>query len=56
MPRRCGWTENHDQKTCIDIVRTALSTPAHQIAINTGEDGSLVVGKISENESYGAWL
>jgi chaperonin GroEL len=45
-------TENHDQKTGIDIVRKALSTPARQIAINAGEDGSLVVGKISESDTY----
>ena len=45
-------TENHDQKTGIDIVRRALNTPARQIAVNAGEDGSIVVGKISENESY----
>ena len=46
-------TENHDPKTGIDIVRKALSTPARQIAVNAGEDGSIVVGKISENGSYG---
>jgi chaperonin GroEL len=46
-------TENHDQKTGVDIVRKALSTPARQIAVNAGEDLSLVVGKISENDSYG---
>jgi chaperonin GroEL len=45
-------TENHDQKTGIDIVRKALSTPARQIAINAGEDGSIVVGNISDNDSY----
>jgi chaperonin GroEL len=45
-------TENHDQKAGIDIVRKALSTPARQIAINAGEDGSIVVGKISDNDSY----
>jgi chaperonin GroEL len=45
-------TENDDQKTGIDIVRKALSTPARQIAVNAGEDGSIVVGKISENETY----
>ena len=44
--------ENEDQKTGIDIVRKALSTPARQIAVNAGEDGSIVVGKISENKSY----
>jgi chaperonin GroEL len=44
--------DNDDQKTGIDIVRKALSTPARQIAVNAGEDGSLVVGKISEKDSY----
>src|SRR2546421_2574992 len=44
--------ENDDQKAGIDIVKKALSTPARQIAINAGEDGSLVVGKISERETY----
>jgi chaperonin GroEL (HSP60 family) len=41
-------TENHDQKTGIDIVRKALSTPARQIAVNAGEDGS--IDKISDND------
>ena len=44
--------ENDDQKTGIDIVRKALSTPARQIAVNAGEDGSIVVGKISDNDAY----
>jgi chaperonin GroEL len=44
--------ENADQKTGIDIVRKALSTPARQIAVNAGEDGSIVVGKISDNDAY----
>jgi chaperonin GroEL len=44
--------ENDDQKTGIDIVRKALSTPARQIAINAGEDGSIVVGKICDNDTY----
>ena len=44
--------ENHDQKTGIDIVRRAVSTPARQIAVNAGEDASIVVGKISENDTY----
>ena len=30
----------------------AFTTPARQIAVNAGEDGSIVVGKINENESY----
>ena len=44
--------ENEDQKTGIDIIRKALSTPARQIAVNAGEDGSIVVGKISDNDNY----
>ena len=44
--------ENDDQKTGIDIVRRALSTPARQIAVNAGEDGSIVVGKITDNDTY----
>jgi chaperonin GroEL len=44
--------ENDDQKTGIDIVRKALTTPARQIAVNAGEDGSIVVGKISDNDTY----
>jgi chaperonin GroEL len=45
-------TENEDQKHGIEIVRKALSWPARQIAINAGEDGSIVVGKILEKEQY----
>ena len=33
-------------------MRKALSWPARQIAINAGEDGSVVVGKILEKDSY----
>jgi chaperonin GroEL len=44
---------NEDQKHGIDIVRKALSAPARQIAINAGEDGSVIVGKILENNTYG---
>src|SRR6266852_4184125 len=43
---------NRDQKTGIEIVKKALSWPARQIALNAGEDGSMVVGKILENEQY----
>jgi len=32
--------------------RKALSWPARQIAINSGEDGSVVVGKILEKDQY----
>jgi chaperonin GroEL len=45
-------THNDDQKTGVEIVRKALSSPARQIAINAGEDGSVVVGKILEKEQY----
>jgi chaperonin GroEL len=44
---------NDDQKHGVDIVRKALSVPARQIAINAGEDGSVIVGKIVENNTYG---
>src|SRR6185369_6433000 len=39
-------TQNDDQKTGVEIVRKALSTPARQIALNAGEDGSVIVGKM----------
>src|SRR6202047_4648454 len=45
-------TKNDDQKTGVEIVRKALSAPARQIAINAGEDGSVIVGKILENKTY----
>src|SRR5882757_9358441 len=45
-------TSNDDQKTGIEIVRKALSGPARQIAINAGEDGSVVVGKVLEKDQY----
>ena len=45
-------THNDDQKTGIDIVRKAITWPARQIAINAGEDGSVVVGKILEKDQY----
>ena len=46
-------SRRRDQKNGVDIVRKALSAPARQIAINSGEDGSVVVGKIIENDTYG---
>jgi chaperonin GroEL len=45
-------TQNEDQKHGVEIVRKAISWPARQIAINAGEDGSVVVGKILEKEQY----
>src|SRR5262249_25321689 len=47
-------THNDDQKTGVEIVRKAIAWPARQIAINSGEDGSVVVGKILEKDQY-AW-
>jgi chaperonin GroEL len=45
-------TANDDQKHGIEIVKKAITWPARQIAINSGEDGSIVVGKILENDTY----
>jgi chaperonin GroEL len=46
-------TDNDEQRIGIDIVRRALSVPARLIAINAGEDGSVVVGKIMDKDEYG---
>jgi len=43
---------NDDQRTGIEIVKKAISWPARQIAINAGEDGSIIVGKILEKDTY----
>ena len=40
--------DNNDQKVGIDIVRKSLQSPVRQIAENSGVDGSIVVGKLSE--------
>jgi chaperonin GroEL len=45
-------THGEDQKHGVDIVRKALSWPARQIALNAGEDGSVVVSKILEHGQY----
>src|SRR5690606_1988800 len=45
-------TSNDDQKTGVEIVRKAIQTPARQIALNAGEDGSVIVGKIIEKDQY----
>jgi chaperonin GroEL len=44
--------ENEDQRHGVEIVKKAISWPARQIAINSGEDGSVVVGKIQEKDNY----
>jgi chaperonin GroEL len=43
---------NDDQRTGIEIVKKAISWPARQIAINAGDDGSIVIGKILEKDVY----
>ena len=43
--------ENADQDAGIAIVRKALQAPIRQIVQNAGGEGSIVVGKILENES-----
>jgi chaperonin GroEL len=45
-------TENNDQKYGVEILRRAISYPARQIALNAGTDGSVVVGKILEQDQY----
>src|SRR6516162_5056745 len=44
--------KNEDQRHGIEIVKKAITWPARQIAINAGEDGSVVVGKILEHDTY----
>jgi len=43
--------ENNDQDAGIKIIRRAIQAPLRQIAGNAGVDGSVVVGKVTENES-----
>jgi len=43
---------NGDQEVGIRIVRQAITTPCRQIAINAGADGSIVVGKILDNDTF----
>ena len=45
-------THNDDQKTGVEIVRKATQAPARQITTNSGEDGSVIVGKILEKDQY----
>jgi chaperonin GroEL len=43
--------ENNDQDAGIKIVRRAIQAPLRQIAGNAGVDGSVVVGKVIDNDS-----
>ena len=47
--------ENEDQRVGIEIVRRALKIPARLIAENAGVDGSIVIGKLTDqkNASFG---
>ncbi|GEP60462.1 chaperonin GroEL [Reyranella soli] len=45
-------TANDDQRAGVDIIRRAIQVPARQIALNAGEDGSLIVGKLLEKDTY----
>ena len=45
-------TTNNDQKVGINIVRRAIQQPARQIATNAGVDGSIVIGKLTDQENY----
>ncbi|HET6467561.1 MAG TPA: TCP-1/cpn60 chaperonin family protein, partial [Geminicoccaceae bacterium] len=42
---------NDDQRVGIEIVRKSLTSPARQIAENAGVDGSVVIGKLLENDN-----
>jgi chaperonin GroEL len=44
--------ENEDQRHGIEIIRKTLSWPTRQIVTNAGEDASVVVGKILDNDTY----
>jgi chaperonin GroEL len=41
---------NDEQRVGIDIIRKALQSPARQIAVNAGVDGSIVIGKLLESQ------
>jgi chaperonin GroEL len=43
---------NADQRVGIEIVRRAIETPVRQIAENAGAEGSIIVGKLRENDNF----
>ncbi len=45
--------DNDDRRMGIEIVRRAIQVPARQIALNAGEDGSVIVGKVLDKSDYG---
>lgn len=42
-------TENFDQKLGVDIIRAAITKPARKIVENSGQEGSVVVGKLVDD-------
>ncbi|MXW93246.1 MAG: chaperonin GroEL [Rhodospirillaceae bacterium] len=42
--------KDDDQRVGVNIVRKAIQSPVRQIAENSGEDGSVIAGKIMEHE------
>src|SRR5690606_17961730 len=43
--------DNDDQNVGIEIIRRAIQAPIRQIAENAGDEGSVVVGKLLEQQS-----
>src|SRR5438105_11666102 len=41
---------NNDQKVGVEIVRKAIQSPVRQIAENSGVEGSIVVGKLTDQD------
>lgn len=44
-------TANFDQRIGVQIIQNALKTPVHTIASNAGAEGSVVVGKLLEQDN-----
>jgi chaperonin GroEL len=45
-------TKSEDEKLGVAILKKAIEAPARQIVDNAGEDASLIIGKILENDSF----
>ncbi|KAL7666209.1 Heat shock protein 60, mitochondrial [[Candida] zeylanoides] len=43
---------NFDQKLGVEIIKAAITKPAKRIIENAGEEGSVIVGKIFDNEDF----
>uniref|UniRef100_A0A0E0CV40 Uncharacterized protein n=1 Tax=Oryza meridionalis TaxID=40149 RepID=A0A0E0CV40_9ORYZ len=44
-------TANFDQKIGVQIIQNALKTPVHTIASNAGVEGSVIIGKLLEQDN-----